>query len=218
MYQLYGAPNVASFAPHICLIKAGVNFEFIQVDMVNKEQHGDAYKAMNPTGRIPVLIDKGIATKPLIIFETAATCLHIADRHLDANLFPALGTVERATAYKWLMFLTNTMQTELLVFHYADRYTSDINCVPANKARMAERIADMFTVMAAERAIGDGFLAGKAPSICDYFLFMLSEWAHSFNLKNGPMSHPTLVNYLTRVKALPEIQETIAREGFTPVI
>jgi len=164
------------------------------------------------------LIDLDIAETPLVIYETAATCLHIADRHPETGLFPALGTAERAIAYKWLMFLTNTMQTELLVFHYNERYTSDEACVAPNRARMAERIADMFTMMANEEAIVDGFLAGSGPSICDYFLFMLSEWAQSFKIANGPLSHPQLVTYLARVKALDEVQGAISDEGFVPAI
>lgn len=216
MYKLYGAQNVASFTPHVCLIKAKADFEFIHVDMYNKEHLGEEYRKLNPNGRIPVLIDNNFDEEPLVLYETAAICMHIAEHHNEANLFPALMTKERSIAYKWLMLLTNTIQTYLLVYYYADRYTADSSAVEANQKRMAQHIADTYQNIAAEFQEGNKFLLGDNPYLIDYFFYMLSEWAHDFGLPNGPLSHSVLKDYLERVRDLPEIQATIKAEGFTP--
>lgn len=215
MYKLFGSVNVASFAPHVCLVKAGVDFEFINVDMKNKEQHSKSYKKLNPNGRVPVLVDESIGDEPLVLYETAAICLHISEHCREANLFPTIGTRERSNAYKWLIYMTNTLQSELMTFHYADRYTSDLAAIPANKKQMSIRIADTMRILANEFEYGQEFLTGNEPNLCDYYLFMLAEWTHDFGIPNGPMSYPKLASYLHKLKGLPEIQETMKREGFT---
>ncbi|MTI09664.1 glutathione S-transferase family protein [Curvivirga aplysinae] len=216
MYKLYGAKNVASFTPHICLIKTEADFEFIQVDMYNKEHLGEEYLSLNPNGRIPVLIDNTVKDEPLVLYETAAISLHIADHHPQANLLPPLRSDARSHAYKWLMYFTNTIQTYLLVYYYADRYTSDSKSIPANQAAMEKHISTAFNIVAEELKDKRSFLLGDTPYLIDYFLLMLSDWAHEFKIQNGPLSHGALKNYLERVKVLPEVQAALKEEGFSP--
>jgi hypothetical protein len=40
----------------------------------------------------------------------------------EAGLAPALGTAERAHFYKWLIWLTNTLQSTLIIYFYTDRW------------------------------------------------------------------------------------------------
>ena len=47
--------------------------------------------ALNPTGRIPMLVDGN-----LVIFESAAICLHLCDQNPQANLMPKVGDPNRA--------------------------------------------------------------------------------------------------------------------------
>ena len=42
--------------------------------------------------------------------ETAAIVLHVVDTHPEAGLAPPMGTPQRAEFYKWLVWLTNTLQ------------------------------------------------------------------------------------------------------------
>ena len=46
----------------------------------------------------------------LALPETPAICLHLVDKHPEANLAPPIGTRERAQLYRWFMYLTNTLQ------------------------------------------------------------------------------------------------------------
>jgi glutathione S-transferase len=57
----------------------------------------------------------------LVLYEAAAICLHLVDTHPQAGLAPALGSVERAHFYKWLVWMTNTMQATLMHYFYGDR-------------------------------------------------------------------------------------------------
>src|SRR3989304_10510949 len=84
MYQLYYHPGNANPAPHILLEEIGADYELVLVDRTKNEQKSPAYLKLNPAGRIPVLVDGD-----LVLYETAAICLHLADRHAAAGVGPA---------------------------------------------------------------------------------------------------------------------------------
>jgi glutathione S-transferase len=132
--KLYFSPGNANLAPHMILEEIGLPFELVVVDRAKNEQLSPEYLKLNPSGRIPVLVDDD-----LVLFETAAICLHLADTHPQANLVPALGTQQRAQLYKWLMYMTNTLQAELLTYFYPDRLCDDANTATQIKAK-AEKL------------------------------------------------------------------------------
>ncbi|HZV93182.1 MAG TPA: glutathione S-transferase N-terminal domain-containing protein, partial [Caldimonas sp.] len=84
MLQLHYFPGNASLIAHVVLEELGVPFELKYVDRAVSAQRSAAYLALNPNGLIPVLVD-GAATdaagRPLVLYETAAICLHLADTH-----------------------------------------------------------------------------------------------------------------------------------------
>src|SRR5215468_6875961 len=120
MYALYYYPSNASMAPHMTLRESGAPFELRLVDRTRNAHKDPDYLRLNPNGLIPVLVDGDLA-----LYESAAICLHIADQHPEARLAPPLGTAERAQLYKWLIHLTNTVQSELLLYFYPERRTDD---------------------------------------------------------------------------------------------
>ena len=116
MIKLYALPGAASLAPHILLNEIGVPFELQLADRDAGEHKSPAYLALNPDGLIPVLVDGD-----LVLYETVAICLHLADTHPSARLAPALCTAERAQYCKWMVWLTNTMQALLIHYFYPER-------------------------------------------------------------------------------------------------
>ena len=63
----------------------------VLVDRDKNEQKSPAYLRLNPAGRIPVLVDG-----ELVLYESAAICLHLADRHAAAGLRPRPAATTRA--------------------------------------------------------------------------------------------------------------------------
>ena len=59
-------------APHFVLEEMGIDYQLQLVDRKSNAHKSDEYLALNPTGRIPTLVDDGEA-----IFESAAICLHL---------------------------------------------------------------------------------------------------------------------------------------------
>ena len=113
MRQLHYYPGNASMAPHVVLREIGAPFELVLVDRTRDAHKSESYLRLNPNGQIPVLVDGD-----LVLYEAAAICLYLADTSPQHDLLPAIGTAERAQAYKWLMWMTNTVQPALMVYFY----------------------------------------------------------------------------------------------------
>jgi len=168
--------------------------------------HKDAeYLAVNPAGRIPAFEDDD-----LVMFESAAICLYLCDKHPDMNMAPAVGTPERGTFYKWLMFMTNSIQPDVLQYYYTDRYTTDLAGIDGVKQSAKDRIQNWFDII--EQNMGDGpYLLGDTVSAVDVYLLMLSRWSHF--LDRPPKSLPRIGRMLGLMLDHPAVRKTIEIEG-----
>jgi len=175
-------------APHFILEELNVDYELITVDRKSNAQKSPDYLALNPSGRIPTLIDDG-----LTIFESPAICIHLAETHPASELIPKIGDKNRALFFQWMMYLTNTVQAELMVCFYPQRHTTDVKNVENIIAAQENRVTEMFKLIDNELE-NKTFLIGERVSVCDFFLFMLSVWADEF--KRPPLSFTNLSRYL----------------------
>lgn len=207
MIKLYYYPGNANLAPHMLLEELGVPHELVLVDRSVNAQKSAEYLKLNPAGRIPTLVDGD-----LVLFESAAICLHLCDTHLDADLAPALGSAERAQFYKWLMYLTNTVQAEMLLYFYPERLASDDAAIAQVKQHAHERIAGMFDLL--EDAFvkqGGPYFLGKRFTAVDCYLLMLSRWTRMMARPARERTH--LGPYLRMLLERPAIARAFASEG-----
>lgn len=210
MLQLHGSPSDASMVPHILLEELGVPYERVLVDKENGGHKTPDYLALNPNGLIPVLVDGD-----LVLYETAAICLHLCDTHPQARLLPAPGTTERAHAYKWLVWLTNTLQATLIVYFYPERWMNEGHAagVAELKAHAQARVGPMLDQLDAELARHGGpWFMGSAYSALDAYVFTLCRWTRNFS--SAPArERAQLGPYLHRVLERPAVRRMLANEG-----
>ena len=210
MLQLHYHPSNASMAPHLLLEELGVPFELKFVDRAQRAHKAPDYLALNPNGLIPVLVDGD-----LVLYEAAAICLHLVDAHPQAGFAPAPGTPQRAHFYKWLVWLTNTLQATLIVYFYPERWadaTQAPGAVAQVKAHAEAKIDAMLDQLDAELARhGEPWLLGSAFSAVDAYALMLCRWTRGFT--RPARSLPHLGPYLQRVLERPATQRVFEREG-----
>lgn len=205
MNTLYYFPGNASLLPHMALREIGVPFELRLVDRSQDAQHSAEYLKLNPNGLIPVLVQGN-----LVLFETAAITLYLADQHPNAGLAPPPGTPERAQFYKWMVHLTNTPQAEYRAWFYPWQHVADPAAADSVKQASGERLGRMFDVIANQ--LGDGpWLLGERFSAADLFLLMLVRWGRE--MPHPPRNVTQLANHARRVLARPAVQATFAAEG-----
>ena len=200
-------------APHILLHELGVPFELMLVDRTQNAQKMTAYLKLNPNGLIPVLTDGD-----LILYEAAAICLHLCDTHPAAGFAPNVGSAERAHFYKWLMWLTNTLQATLIAYFYPERWVKAGNAFGARqvKAQAESKVGLMLAQLDAELAKQallrpSPWLLGANYSAVDMYALMLCRWTRNFDSKPA-RERAHLGPYLQRVLARPAVAKAFEVE------
>jgi glutathione S-transferase len=207
--QLHYYPSNASFTPHVLLHEAAVPFELKLVQRMQGAHKQPPYLKLNPNGLIPVLVDG-----ELVLYETAAICLYLADRFPAAALAPPRGTAQRPHFYKWLAWLTNTLQATLIVYFYPERWVDEGNAAAAAqvKAHAMSKVHALLEQLDAQLASHGGpWLLGEAYSAVDPFAFMLCRWTRGFEMR--PARDFTHISpFLKRVLERPAVQRVCAAE------
>jgi glutathione S-transferase len=212
MLQLHYFPGNASLIAHIVLEEIGAPFALKLVDRAHNEHKSAAYLALNPNGLIPVLVDDStVGARPLVLYETAAIVLHLADTHPAAGLLPSLGTPERALAYKWLAWLANTVQAALMLYFYPERWADDEAGAVILEAHAEAKVVAMLDQLDAELARHAGpWLLGDDFSLVDPYAFVLCRWTRGFGRPARDLPH--VAPWLDRVLARPAVQRAFATE------
>ncbi|MFC6168182.1 glutathione S-transferase family protein [Acinetobacter terrestris] len=70
-----------------------------QIHILYEKMHQAEYLKVNPMGKVPCLVDKGI-----VISEVAAIFTYLADKYMEKGLAPALDDPKRGAYLKWLFF------------------------------------------------------------------------------------------------------------------
>ena len=100
--KLYFTKGTCSFAPHVGLREAGLEFELAPVNLREKTlADGGDYLAVNPRGYVPLLERDDGGT----LSECAVILQWIGDRVPESGLLPAAGTEERYRVQEWLSFV-----------------------------------------------------------------------------------------------------------------
>ncbi len=208
MITLHYFPGNASFTPHVLLNELGVPFELALVDRARGEHKSPAYLKLNPNGLIPVLVEDD-----LVLYETAAIVLHLVDTHPEAGLAPAVGTRERAEFYKWLVWLSSSLQAMMPHYFYSDRMAAPGNAAGAAEVKAAAeaRIAALVDQIDAQLARSGGpWLLGGRYGALDPYAFMLCRWTRG--MQRPARTLPHIGPYLQRMLARPAVRQTIATE------
>ncbi len=206
--QLHYFPGNASMTPHLLLEELGIPFELKFVDRAANAHKTPEYLKLNPNGLIPVLVDGD-----LVLHETAAIALYLADSYPQHQLAPALGTPERALFYKWIVWLSNSVQAMMPHYFYADRMVSPGNAEGALQvgAQAETQLGAMFDQIDTQLASHGGpWLMGERFSALDPYTFMLCRWSRGF--KRPARSLPHIAPFLARMLQRPAVQRVLASE------
>ena len=218
MLHLHYYPSTAGMVPHILLEELGVPYQRVLVDRAVNAHKASDYLRLNPNGLIPVLTQDDAGGAKLVLYETAAIVLHLCDTHPDAALAPPMGTMDRAHFYKWLMWLTNTLQATLIVYFYPERWVTAGNAAGAAEVKAAAetKIAGLLDQLDAELAKhGQDWFMGAHYTALDAYLFTLCRWTRNF--ASAPArGRAHLGPYLQRMLARPAVQRVMVAEQLQP--
>lgn len=208
--QLHYYPSTAAMVPHIVLEELGIPYERVLVDRTHNAHKSPAYLRLNPNGLIPVLTDGDF-----VLYETAAIVLHLCDTHPRAGLAPAPGSKERAQFYKWLMWLTNTVQAAMIVYFYPERWVNAGHTEGAAQVRAAAHVKIVGLMEQLDAFLaghGGPWMLGEAYSALDAYVFTMCRWTRNF-AHGKAREMPHLGPYTGRMLERPAVQRVLAAEG-----
>jgi glutathione S-transferase len=129
--RLYGWPRSTASRVHWALEELGVSYEYIELDRKKGENRAPVYLAINPTGKVPGLVDGGQA-----LFESVAIILHLAETYGGARgLWPGAAGA-RAEALCWTVWGTTELHAYMMqwLYHGVD---TPVSYAPADRSKAA---------------------------------------------------------------------------------
>jgi len=205
MYQLYYASGSAAFAPQMVLEEIGADYRLIEVDISKDKPRDPDFLKLNPNGWVPVLVDGD-----LVMHESAAIVMYLADRHAEAGLAPPLGDALRGRYYQWLVYMADCLQVAYQMNYYPERHSMDDGRVPDIVAKGRERLARVWSYM--DDALDPGpYLLGDQFSACDLYVAMLVTWHPDYESFLAEV--PNVARCVERVFQRPAVQRAMKSHG-----
>ena len=202
MITLYHAPGSCSLAVKAALAISGLEHEVNIVNAQAGEQFTPEFIKINPLSKVPALIVNGD-----IITEGAAILQYISEVAPNANLLPAMGTMARAQALKWMMFVYSNVHPHFARAFVPARYGNDETDI---KEKAESALHDLFAIINDQLADND-FIAGAELSIADLYLAVAIHWQM---IMKDPLTkkYANVENYLQRLLALPVVGNVFKSE------
>jgi glutathione S-transferase len=198
--KLYGFPPTRSIRVLWTLRELGVEFEFINVNLMAGENRHPEFLALNPAGKVPVLIDG-----ELVLTESVAIVLYLAEKYADKNLLP-VGFEARAQVNHWLMFTATELEQPLWrIAKHTAIYPKEKRL--RDEVPLARQDFHEMAVVMEQHIKGRQFLVGESVTVADFVAAYTLDWANEVHLLDAS---PQLRGYMDRMYARPNAPPRIA--------
>lgn len=162
MIDLYTAATPNGWKASVALEEMGLDYTAHSVNLMKGEQKTPEFLAMNPNGRIPVIVDRDEGDH--VVFESGAIMIYLAEK---TGQFLPVSAKEKSKAIQWLMFQmggVGPMMGQANVFH---RYLEEKIQIAID--RYQNEVRRLFTVL-------DGHLANHEYLVDDYSIADMANW------------------------------------------
>ncbi len=198
MIDLYTDSSPNGFKVTIALEEVGQPYCLHHVRIDEGEHRKPAFLALNPHGRIPVIIDREAG---ITLFESAAILLYLAEK--SGQLLPK-DPFGRWEAVKWLMFHASSMGPILGQRVHFEMFAEQK--IPSVIDRYRRLTEDIFRTINS-RLTSNPWLAGKEFSVADIATF---GWTHIASICGFSFDqHQSLARWHDRIADRPAVQRGI---------
>jgi glutathione S-transferase len=202
--KLYEFGPTRSIRARWTLQELGVDFESETVNLMKGEHQRPEFRAINPAGKIPVLVDGD-----LVLTESVAIVLYLAEKYPEKGLLPK-DPKQRAEAYRWLLFAATELEQPLWRISRNTFLYPEEQRIPADIPIAKREFVEMAAVVDAHLR-GRNFLVGDRAGVADFVMAYTLDWGTQQKLLDG---FPGLQEYLKRMydrpHAAPRIQAAFA--------
>ena len=183
----------------VLLHELNLPFNVTPIDISKGQQHSPEYRAVNPNGKVPALIDDGVK-----VFDSHAILLYLADKH---GKFIPSDPAKKAAMLSWLQLVaTGLSPFSGQAIHFLHYATEDL---PYAKTRYLNEVSRTYRVLD-ERLNLSQWLAGDEYTIADMALW---GWAASAGYvfgQTGLDEFSAVKRFMGRMNERPAVQQAVA--------
>lgn len=190
-YQVHGvSPSGNCHKVRLALEQLGLPYVWHEVDMMNGATRTEAFRKINPNGKVPVLI----IDEHTILSESNAILCYLAD---GTPLLPD-DRLERAQVLQWMFFEQYSHEPYIAVARFILQFLRQ-----PDDARLPDRIAGSYRALDVmeQHLATRRFFVGERYTVADIALY---AYTHVANEANVDLSrYPAIRAWLDRVRAQP---------------
>ena len=162
MIDLYTSPTPNGRKVSVLLEEIGLDYTVHNINLGQQDQKTPQFLAMNPNGRIPVIVDRG--NDDFVVFESGAIMIYLAEK--TGKLLPQEDKA-RSRVIQWLMFQMGGLGPMMGQANVFFRYFEEE--IPAAINRYQHESLRLLTVL-------DGQLAGRDYLCDEYSIADIAHW------------------------------------------
>ena len=207
MYTLYYSPGACSMASHIVLEECGATYEPKLVALAKGEQRTEAYRKINPHGKVPALAVDG-----KVITENVAILPCIAGQFPDANLLPGDG-VALARCMERVGWLSSTVHVAFSLILHPERPAGGAEIGEAALKEISDHARKTYWACMEEidgRLAGQPWMMGAQYTIADPYALVFYGWGNRVELPMAELKNYTA--FKDRMIERPAVRNVLERE------
>lgn len=108
MIHLYGARTGNCLRVSVALEEAGIPYRATRIDLRRGEHLGRPYRALNPDGKVPTIVDRADDGAQMVMTQSNAILFHLADI-APGRLLPVTGAARALALQRYFFVLTDVI-------------------------------------------------------------------------------------------------------------
>jgi len=202
MLILYGSPRSRATRVTWMLEEIGVDYDYRPVALTQGEGRQPPYLSLNPTGKVPTLVDG-----ELVLAESAAILTYLGDKYALSGLVPHTGGAARAKYNQWCYYCLSELEQPLWTLAKHSFVLPEAKRVAAVKDTARWEFAQAAKVLARQLE-NPSYVLGEHFSAADILIGHTLSWALNIKIE----LNDTLQTYADRVLARPALARARERE------
>lgn len=199
--KLYGTPPTRALRAIWLINELEIDCEIVTVDMGIREEKSPEMLAMNPTGKLPFLVNGDD-----VISESCAIQMYLADKYSEKG-FMGANLSERGQIYRWMFFLATEVEQPLWRVALHTRMYTESERLSAD-VPLAKRDAEAMIAVLEDHMKDRDFIVGDRLSVADLNAAYTLDWAREAGVLGGA---PRLNAYVETMYARPKAPPTIEK-------
>lgn len=196
---LYHAAPSRSSTTHWMLEELGQPYDLKVINLRKGENRAPAYLAINPMGKVPTLVHKGVA-----VTEVSAICTYLADEFPQAKLCIPVGDPRRGVYLKWMFFAPSCVEPAMMERAYPRKEA------PPRSALGFGDIDTVVEVLATAAAGAKPYLMGSQFTAADVVIGSILRWGTLFKLLP---ERPEFAGYIAAIGERPALKRAAAKDA-----